>query len=252
MSSATGYIKGACVACSGHIEFPSEAAGMKIPCPHCGRETALLDNLQPAGVVQLRVGLPPPNSSPDPGPKSNAAPAPLPRQRPPSAPASANSPSPRPQVNVPIPAAKTAAPPATAKPAPTKEPLKASGAAPKAAAAPKPAAKVSIECPSCGLEVSVRAEACPGCGAVLKEKQKFPWMAIAAGVVAIGAVVYFGSNALFKKNKPALVTWITGKFASLTGKKGGTTSPGETKPPEPATADNKPAPPPPPEPKPVV
>lgn len=31
----SGYVKGACLQCGGHIEFPAEAAGTQIECPHC-------------------------------------------------------------------------------------------------------------------------------------------------------------------------------------------------------------------------
>ena len=39
--SETTYAKGACELCGGHIEFPAEAAGQSIACPHCGGTTAL-------------------------------------------------------------------------------------------------------------------------------------------------------------------------------------------------------------------
>lgn len=35
------YAKCACIHCGGHIEFPSEAAGRAITCPHCGQATTL-------------------------------------------------------------------------------------------------------------------------------------------------------------------------------------------------------------------
>src|SRR5438309_4258732 len=38
----TKYLKGECAHCRGHIEFPAEAAGMTIDCPHCGKPTELL------------------------------------------------------------------------------------------------------------------------------------------------------------------------------------------------------------------
>jgi hypothetical protein len=38
----TKYLKGDCQLCHGHIEFPAEAAGMTIDCPHCGKPTELL------------------------------------------------------------------------------------------------------------------------------------------------------------------------------------------------------------------
>ena len=38
----TKYLKGECRECHGHIEFPVEAAGMTIDCPHCGKPTDLV------------------------------------------------------------------------------------------------------------------------------------------------------------------------------------------------------------------
>ena len=40
--SETTYIKCACAHCGGHIEFPLEAAGQSVACPHCGNLTALV------------------------------------------------------------------------------------------------------------------------------------------------------------------------------------------------------------------
>ena len=40
MSEST-YAKCACGQCGGHIEFPLEAAGQSVACPHCGNSTAL-------------------------------------------------------------------------------------------------------------------------------------------------------------------------------------------------------------------
>src|SRR5260370_38148591 len=38
----TKYLKGECSECGGHVEFPAEAAGTTIDCPHCGKPTELL------------------------------------------------------------------------------------------------------------------------------------------------------------------------------------------------------------------
>jgi hypothetical protein len=38
----TKYLKGECVHCGGHLEFPAEAAGLTADCPHCGKQTDLL------------------------------------------------------------------------------------------------------------------------------------------------------------------------------------------------------------------
>jgi hypothetical protein len=37
----TGFSKCECRHCAGHIEFPKNAAGQTVPCPHCGRLTEL-------------------------------------------------------------------------------------------------------------------------------------------------------------------------------------------------------------------
>jgi predicted RNA-binding Zn-ribbon protein involved in translation (DUF1610 family) len=39
--SEAGYLKCSCRNCQGHIEFPAEAAGSQVVCPHCGAETVL-------------------------------------------------------------------------------------------------------------------------------------------------------------------------------------------------------------------
>src|SRR5690242_12207778 len=38
----TKYLKGECQSCGGHLEFPAEAVGASIDCPHCGKTTELL------------------------------------------------------------------------------------------------------------------------------------------------------------------------------------------------------------------
>jgi hypothetical protein len=40
----TKYLKGSCQHCAGHIEFPADAAGMTVTCPHCGLKTELSDS----------------------------------------------------------------------------------------------------------------------------------------------------------------------------------------------------------------
>ncbi len=41
MSDTHAHSKCSCKQCGGHIEFPSEGAGMWIRCPHCGEKTQL-------------------------------------------------------------------------------------------------------------------------------------------------------------------------------------------------------------------
>jgi hypothetical protein len=38
----TKYLKAECGQCRGHIEFPVDAVGMTVDCPHCGKPTELL------------------------------------------------------------------------------------------------------------------------------------------------------------------------------------------------------------------
>ena len=40
--SETKYLKGECQPCGGHIEFPADAVGTTIECPHCGQPTELM------------------------------------------------------------------------------------------------------------------------------------------------------------------------------------------------------------------
>jgi hypothetical protein len=43
----TKYLKGSCQLCGGRIEFPAEAVGTEIECPHCGKATELMLELPP-------------------------------------------------------------------------------------------------------------------------------------------------------------------------------------------------------------
>jgi len=38
----TKHLKGHCQSCGGHIEFPAEATGLSVDCPHCGKVIELL------------------------------------------------------------------------------------------------------------------------------------------------------------------------------------------------------------------
>ena len=42
MPIETKYLKGCCQSCGGHIEYPAEAVGTTIDCPHCSKPTELL------------------------------------------------------------------------------------------------------------------------------------------------------------------------------------------------------------------
>ncbi len=49
--SETKFFKCSCAHCAGHIEFPADAAGLSLPCPHCGRDTDLIVALAPAPLL---------------------------------------------------------------------------------------------------------------------------------------------------------------------------------------------------------
>jgi hypothetical protein len=74
MSSDENYLKGGCTRCGGHIEFPREALGAEVACPHCGVTTALLDNLTiPASAPGEPGADASPVSTGSHGPKGGAA-----------------------------------------------------------------------------------------------------------------------------------------------------------------------------------
>src|SRR5438874_153874 len=45
------FFKATCAHCAGHIEFPDNAVGLMVNCPHCGQQTQLRSNTQPAPPV---------------------------------------------------------------------------------------------------------------------------------------------------------------------------------------------------------
>src|ERR1700746_2979333 len=52
----TKYLKGECQHCSGHLEFPADAVGAAVECPHCGQQTELLVATPPEDTsVQRRA-----------------------------------------------------------------------------------------------------------------------------------------------------------------------------------------------------
>jgi hypothetical protein len=54
--STDNFVKGECRACGGHLEFPAEAAGETIECPHCGKPTKLAAGAAPnqAGISRRK------------------------------------------------------------------------------------------------------------------------------------------------------------------------------------------------------
>jgi hypothetical protein len=58
--SNSDFVKGACRHCAGHLEFPANAAGQTVPCPHCGRPTVLVPGISPnkhAGSRRIWPGI---------------------------------------------------------------------------------------------------------------------------------------------------------------------------------------------------
>ena len=52
-----GFLKCTCEHCGGRIEYPAEAVGANVPCPHCQRETPLkLDSSDDADTVVVGGG----------------------------------------------------------------------------------------------------------------------------------------------------------------------------------------------------
>ncbi|HTB82206.1 MAG TPA: FxLYD domain-containing protein [Candidatus Sulfotelmatobacter sp.] len=51
--SETEFFKCECRHCAGHIEFPTDAAGQTVPCPHCGK----LTELPPLGTNKSKLRL---------------------------------------------------------------------------------------------------------------------------------------------------------------------------------------------------
>ena len=54
--STDNFVKCECRACGGHLEFPAEAAGETIECPHCGKPTKLAAGAAPnqAGISRRK------------------------------------------------------------------------------------------------------------------------------------------------------------------------------------------------------
>lgn len=60
--SSGDFVKGECRQCRGHLEFPANAAGQTITCPHCGQPTVLVPAILPpetgnSGRLWLGLGL---------------------------------------------------------------------------------------------------------------------------------------------------------------------------------------------------
>jgi hypothetical protein len=55
--SNNNYIKGECQTCAGHLEFPADATGETIDCPHCGVATVLTAGRPVARRRKIRLVL---------------------------------------------------------------------------------------------------------------------------------------------------------------------------------------------------
>jgi hypothetical protein len=60
--SNSAFLKGECLQCGGHLEFPANAAGQTISCPHCGQPTelvapALPNKTRASGRIGLGIGV---------------------------------------------------------------------------------------------------------------------------------------------------------------------------------------------------
>jgi hypothetical protein len=58
--SNSNFVKSECGHCGGHLEFPADAIGQTIPCPHCGKRTELLapelpDKTGDSGLIWLAI-----------------------------------------------------------------------------------------------------------------------------------------------------------------------------------------------------
>ncbi len=52
-----GFLKCSCEHCGGRIEYPADAVGANVACPHCQRETPLkLDSSHDGEVIQVGGG----------------------------------------------------------------------------------------------------------------------------------------------------------------------------------------------------
>jgi len=52
--STANFVKGECRQCAGHLEFPADAVGKIIECPHCGQPTELVEVLSPSKTSRFQ------------------------------------------------------------------------------------------------------------------------------------------------------------------------------------------------------
>ena len=52
--SNNNFLKGECHQCAGHLEFPADAVGESIACPHCGQPTTLSAPVPPDKIMVSR------------------------------------------------------------------------------------------------------------------------------------------------------------------------------------------------------
>jgi predicted RNA-binding Zn-ribbon protein involved in translation (DUF1610 family) len=152
--SESGFHKCACKSCQQRIEFPEEAAGSVIACPHCGAD------------MTLEIPRPAPTAPATTAP-ATAAPA---RTTPPPA---------------------KSAPPAKATP--TVKPAKAEPVltTPEPVASPwdDPALEEKVRCQTCGAKARKTDKTCPNCGAAMKRSKLLVAFRVTGGAIILGLLV---------------------------------------------------------------
>jgi Zn finger protein HypA/HybF involved in hydrogenase expression len=201
--SEPAYLKCPCRQCGGNIEFPAEAAGATVNCPHCSGQTVLALPDSPAGEsTSIPTATDPPAG---PGSKPSSA-KPAPRHSGSGA------------VPVAKPAAKPAAKPVGKRPS---EPAKPASRTP--APVPKPTeeeqdggresgkaylslteadydiAERGLRCRSCGAHYGKDDVVCPNCGSAVRTGLRMFRVVGGLLVVALGIAAPF---TIPKKEKP--------------------------------------------------
>src|ERR1041384_3550948 len=53
--SSERFLIGSCERCGQHIEFPENGVGMRVPCPHCGSDTVLVEDPAAAAPTSTEI-----------------------------------------------------------------------------------------------------------------------------------------------------------------------------------------------------